>query len=267
MTLIPIYPDANLVPVMTSSTTPEGEALEYPPYNWRSVSYLPFQAFNPSTSGWVSAGANVREDKLLAYKFAQQELITSFAIIPSPEYESPTAWLYQASNDGITWVNLGTFTVLRSSWTQGVQSVFTLNNTTKYLYHRLKITDYLENPDFLVGIKQLLLIGPDSSQDPISWYNDDVIPPPPREIKNVLTQIVTGDKIKIRPMNYKGIVTSYTNICYFHQVKDAERKTYIVSLDKPNKNRLFEIRERDILTIYDAFTNEVVYQHNPEEAL
>lgn len=79
--------------------------------------------------------------------------------------------------------------------------------------------------------------------------------------------LIRYDIIKIRPINYNGIVTSHNMTVYFYNYADVKNKTYIVSIDNPEIGRFFKIRFSDILTITNHLTNQIIYTKSPDDAL
>ena len=73
------------------------------------------------------------------------------------------------------------------------------------------------------------------------------------------------DIIKIRPINYHGIVTGHNQTVYFYNIYDADKQIYEVSLDNPSINRHFIVNFADILTITSHTTHEIIYKKSPDD--
>lgn len=137
--------NADLVPAMTSDTAPSGIVSSSAGFNgnpaWTMFDH------NPAT-GWISLAAPTAWAQ---YQFAAAQVITEYALtVPnslSPVFNpngninesSPSDWIFQGSNDGATWTDLDTQTGI--SWFVGERKLFTIPNTTAYLYYRVLMTN------------------------------------------------------------------------------------------------------------------------------
>jgi len=133
----------NLVPTMTGSTTPSGEASASAAYDsntqgWRAFdgnASMPWVVASPTRTGWVR------------YKFASPVVVSGFSIQNRDENTtwicSPASFSLQGSNDGNSWTTLGSFT--NSDNTRAYKATYATDNTTAYQYYRLNITDVLQS--------------------------------------------------------------------------------------------------------------------------
>ena len=146
---------APLIPVMTSNTTPSGVASaisEYSNYH----AYYAFRNLYDNTSNsecWHandSKGAS-HSNLWLMYKFPKAVTVKKFRIFYV--YTTAVNYKIQGSNDGNTFVDLGTFTTIR-----GEEQI---QNTNAYLYYRLFITTQTTSPSTIFGgcVRDLQLYG------------------------------------------------------------------------------------------------------------
>lgn len=133
----------NLVPIMTGSTTPSGEATASAAYDsntqgWRVFdgnAAMPWVVGSPTRTGWVR------------YKFTSPVVVRGFSIQNRDEDTtwicSPASFSLQGSNDGNSWTSLGSFT--NTNNTRAYKATYTTDNTTAYQYYQVNITDVLQS--------------------------------------------------------------------------------------------------------------------------
>lgn len=129
----------NLIPAMTSNTSPSGEAHGSPNNAdaWRAFDHN-------QLGGGIGGYTSPTVPAILQYRFPAAQIVTSYAIFPfnnlaGTDPESPQDWTFEGSNDGGTWDVLDTRTGI-TAWTWGTGNLYSFANTTAYLYYRLNIT-------------------------------------------------------------------------------------------------------------------------------
>ena len=132
----------NVIPTMTSDTSPNGVASASNIYNstfpaWKAFDKNISTAFN----GWVTA--NGRADGLLEYDFTIAKSITKYTIISRsgtiPVLEMPKDWTFEAYDETLAkWVILDTHTNV-INWSYLVKKEFTFTNSNSYKKYRLNI--------------------------------------------------------------------------------------------------------------------------------
>lgn len=154
-----IYADestVNLVPVMTSNTSPFGVASCSENYG----STPPWCAFvGPGVNGWITNGSALPQ--WIGYQFPQATVATQYGINPwsADNFPSrtPTAWKLQGSNDGNSWTDLDSQTSF-TSWRLNTEQLFTITGNSKaFAYYRLYIT--ANGGNGYTGLHQLRLLG------------------------------------------------------------------------------------------------------------
>lgn len=122
------------VPTMTSNTAPYGEA------GATTDSSSAYLAFNGTNASGTSDCWNGTKNNRLYYKFTDPVCIKKVLVANrnnSTVYAVKTL-IVQASNDNITWVDLGTFT---KSDGQSVEDTFEITNSDSYLYYGIYVSD------------------------------------------------------------------------------------------------------------------------------
>lgn len=135
----------NVIPPMTSNTSPSGVASESSKYNG---SYAAWRAFDGGTSkeaeAWVTANGTVTG--WLEYDFPEAKKITKYTILPRAEYvdvnlkQVPKSWTFEAWNEqNSTWDVLDSQQNI-SNWESNVKKEFTFTNTNLYTKYRINIS-------------------------------------------------------------------------------------------------------------------------------
>ena len=132
----PNNPNIALIPEMTSNTTPSGvaSASDEPTYN--TTTYYAYHAFSDDSLWWHS-GTSVTT-RWISYKFNSAKNVKKFTIknVNTSGGGNINSFKLQASNDGSSWIDLGTYT---NSNVNGAESTFNVNNESAYLYYRIYI--------------------------------------------------------------------------------------------------------------------------------
>lgn len=132
---------ADLIPVMTSDTTPSGIASASQSY----VDALPWKAFNENGAYYSHSWQTTNPTGWLAYEFSSPKIITKYTLLySSTEFFQWNLWAKTWTFEGWDstlnqWVVLDTRTNI-TDWQNGVKKDFTFNNTTSYLKYRINIT-------------------------------------------------------------------------------------------------------------------------------
>ena len=144
-----------LIPVMTSNTTPSGVVSAISEYSI-SPAYYAFRNLYDDTTNTECWQANdskgtSHSNLWLMYKFPEAVTVKKFRI--RYVYTSAVNYKIQGSNDGNTFVDLGTFTTIT-----GEEQI---QNTNAYLYYRLLITTQTTSSPNVFGgcVRDLQLYG------------------------------------------------------------------------------------------------------------
>ena len=153
-----LWQPKGLVPVMTSNTTPYGEAFASDIYN-NNDSYAPWRMFNALDDGWVSNHyKETSPSYTVGYKFVNPTCVRRFKIqVPNA---SPREFDLVASNDGSTWHPLQSY-VIDSVPTAGDIFYFDVDEyNSYYIHYQLKIkTSYGYNNINCAGLNELQFYG------------------------------------------------------------------------------------------------------------
>lgn len=150
----------NLIPKMTSDTSPSGIASSSSNHINEYQEYKPWLAFNHTTSGhldswFIQAGTTTG---WLAYEFDEPKIIAKYTIEPRDYYgeislkEIPKDWRFEGW-DGEKWVILDSRTNV-TKWTYKTKNEFTFDNSTAYKKYRLNITANNGHPT-MTGLGEL----------------------------------------------------------------------------------------------------------------
>ncbi len=147
----------NLIPAMTSNTSPSGVASASSFYNdsngWYHPAWYAFDHTNNSTgNGWISS--NFSTTGWLEYDFAKEECIAKYTIISrNPVYdikELPKNWTFEAFDEiANEWKVLDT-QINITDWTNNVKKEFTFSNNKQYHKYRINITANNGNANVVV---------------------------------------------------------------------------------------------------------------------
>ena len=130
----------NLIPDMTSSTTPSGVASASSEDNSSAAAYKAMDSDDTGT--FWAPGTPYTAPYWIQYKFDTAEASTGYTIIALTDPSTtPNTWTLEASNTGAF---SGEETILDTqsgvTWTTRESKSFYFSNTTPYLYYRLNIT-------------------------------------------------------------------------------------------------------------------------------
>ncbi|QNR65554.1 discoidin domain-containing protein [Paenibacillus peoriae] len=127
----------NLIPTMTSNTTPSGITSASTEYGDRWKAWNAFDHL-VDDYGWVAASGNTTG--WLCYKFPSSIRITRYTITmrSGSHAESPNTWTFEASSDGAAWSVLDTRSNI--SFSTNLSQSFDFTNGAPYSYYRINIT-------------------------------------------------------------------------------------------------------------------------------
>ncbi|MCU5501827.1 discoidin domain-containing protein [Bacillus cereus] len=136
----------NLIPAMTSNTTPYGEAFASNPQNISDtgsrLAYFVFDRNLKNSWGGNSVGG---PPCWIGYKFENKTNINKYSIFvgSSATVAHPQSWIFQGSNDGEVYEDL--HTVLNQKFKENEKKEFSFVNNENFLYYRIYCTKLLWN--------------------------------------------------------------------------------------------------------------------------
>jgi hypothetical protein len=144
----------NLIPVMTSNTTPSGIA--------SASSYVansePWKAFDnePGSNYWWQGSSNNSPNEWLAYEFPTNQIVNAYSIkkIQGAVGGTPTEWTFEGW-DGSSWIILDEQTLSDSDWDTSPIYEFNINNNVAYKKYRINIKKYVAMSAWPPRIAQL----------------------------------------------------------------------------------------------------------------
>ncbi len=137
----------NIIPIMTSNTTPSGVAFASVNNN------IAFQAFNGEITTAYVVSTNVVPCQV-GYDFATGVVVYGYNISSNDTF-GIKSWRFEGWN-GTGWVVLDTRTNI-TSWQLDLVKKFTFSNTTKYSKYQLNIL--VRNSSLLIQIAALEMLG------------------------------------------------------------------------------------------------------------
>lgn len=146
----------NLIPVMTSNTTPSGEASASSSYS----GFEAWKAFNGIADGGWQADSGTSWWLMYDFGETSKALVTKYSITASTNAgnaRSPKNWTFEGSNDGIQWSVLDT-QVNQINWTVGLVREYSFNNEYSFRYYRLNISAN-NTTDVYTNVGELKLFG------------------------------------------------------------------------------------------------------------
>lgn len=141
----------NLIPTMTSDTSPSGKASASDFHtNADGTTQPAYYAFDYSVSKLSCWLANNQRSGWLEYEFSDEKTITKYTLQPRnwAEYvwQSPKDWTFEAwDEEEGTWVVLDTQTSI-TDWNVSSKKEFTFENTNSYLKYRINVSAIVDNP-------------------------------------------------------------------------------------------------------------------------
>lgn len=139
----------NIVPTMTSDTSPSGAASS----NIASfVSGEPFRAFDKNINTQFHSLSGVKMG-WLTYEFAEPERVMSYSLLGQSAQlgRAPRDWTFEGSDDGIDWTVLDVQS--NQSFTSGVKKMYSCKHIGTYKFYRINVT--ANNGDTYLTISEL----------------------------------------------------------------------------------------------------------------
>jgi hypothetical protein len=126
-----------IIPIMTSKTAPNGQVSSSGIYS----GYYDYTAFNrvvgSASNSWISSSVI----SWISYKFTEAKSIKRYSLMSSNNLATafPKNWTFEGSNDALEWTVLDT-QVNQTGWGIYEKRVFSIDNSSSYLYYRINIT-------------------------------------------------------------------------------------------------------------------------------
>jgi len=131
-----VDPCRNIVPAMTSNTTPDGEASAD---SVLGTANKAFKAFDHLLTVGYWSPSNTAYPHWVQYKFPFAKTIKSYAIYKVAAIFAPSAWTVQGSNNGSTWTTIDTRSA--QTWTGSeTHKEFNITTPGSYQYYRFNFT-------------------------------------------------------------------------------------------------------------------------------
>lgn len=125
----------NLIPIMTSNTTPSGIASAS---SIHTTNYDAWEAFDKIKTNCWSTLSN--STGWIKYEFSEPQKISKYTILSAGSVaRCPKNWTFEGSNDGVNWTVLDTRTNI-TVWSGTVKNEFVFNNTNLYIAYRINIS-------------------------------------------------------------------------------------------------------------------------------
>ncbi|MEI6627335.1 MAG: hypothetical protein WCL61_01950, partial [bacterium] len=153
----------NLIPTMTSNTSPSGVASCSSAYNGTTDCFKAFAG--SSVAGWLNSGDS---SGFLQYQFTSTQTVARYSIKPwsvdNFPYRSPKTWTFEGSNNGTDWTILDTQTDY-TSWVVNTSSYFNISSPASYLYYRINVASNGNGGSYL-GVQNLSMYALDVLSSP-----------------------------------------------------------------------------------------------------
>ncbi|EON72829.1 discoidin domain-containing protein [Lysinibacillus sphaericus] len=137
----------NLIPTMTSPTSPSGKC------SASSQGNSPHLAFDRADTRWITA-VDVGGKATLSYEFPSTTVVNKYSVkyYASYVYHCIKSWTFEGSMDGNNWTILDTRKNI-SDWILAQDNIkeFTFTNADEYLMYRLNITETISGNFVTVG--------------------------------------------------------------------------------------------------------------------
>jgi len=169
-----VAPSEDLIPTMTSNTSPEGVVSAS---NVFGSGYEAWRAFNDSIEGVNSAWGSDSTADWISYEFSSPTIISGYSLSPRNYVATatlegmPKDWTFEGW-DGTQWIVLDTRSGI-TNWETGIKKTFNFNNETYYIKYRLNIASINGHTGVILG--ELEMFGPATSTLEIApitseWY-------------------------------------------------------------------------------------------------
>ncbi|KGA38970.1 hypothetical protein KU75_25525, partial [Pectobacterium odoriferum] len=150
--------DGSIVPAMSSNIAPSGQVIsQSSSYNSAFMGWKAFDAIDSGDSSrWSSLGS---APQWLSVAFDVEKTIADYSITHRNATNlggNPTAWIFQGSNDGVTWVDIDSRK--GEVFSPNMENRITLANPVTHRYYRIYVTA-VSNGNF-VTIQEFKLFEP-----------------------------------------------------------------------------------------------------------
>ncbi|MBQ4766426.1 hypothetical protein F9U42_04670, partial [Pectobacterium versatile] len=150
--------DGSIVPTMSSNIAPSGQVIsQSSSYNSAFMGWKAFDAIDSGDSSrWSSLGS---APQWLSVAFDVEKTIADYSITHRNATNlggNPTAWIFQGSNDGVTWVDIDSRK--GEVFSPNMENRITLANPVTHRYYRIYVTA-VSNGNF-VTIQEFKLFEP-----------------------------------------------------------------------------------------------------------
>lgn len=148
------------VPTMTSNTTPSGECIATSYYNSTLAPWKAFDKVTTDTNSCWCSGANSTTNQRLGYHFTSSlacRLVKWVSRYGQSYSAAPKNYKIQGSNDGSTWVTLGTF--VNNDNNPNIEHTNIINNQTNYSYYCLFAVDKNSDGFNYIAVGELQFYG------------------------------------------------------------------------------------------------------------
>ncbi|WP_379059408.1 discoidin domain-containing protein [Pectobacterium brasiliense] len=153
--------DGSVVPAMSSNIAPSGQIIsQSSSYN---AAFMGWKAFDNNYTGDISRWSSLRSaPQWLSVAFDVEKTIADYSITHRDATNlggNPTAWIFQGSADGVTWVDIDSRK--DETFSPNMEKRITLTEPVTYRYYRVYVTA-VSNGNF-VTIQALKLFEPKSN--------------------------------------------------------------------------------------------------------
>lgn len=149
----------NVIPVMTSDTSPSGKAASDSVWD---NNHPAWEAFDHDTTSTTSAWASKQSSKKgwLSYEFNEKKCIAKYTVTPrniaDRITQSPKNWTFEALDETTgEWIVLDTQTNV-TDWKAGVKKEFEITNNLKYNAYRINVTANNSGSDLVIGELEMM---------------------------------------------------------------------------------------------------------------
>lgn len=184
------------IPIMTSNTTPNGEAITD---SINPNGYLAWNAFDSvltNSSMWAIKQNDILP-RYLGYKFQTAKTIGGYSLYynwTSAGFNAtPNSWTFEGSNDGINWTVLDTRSGI--TWTLNEEKRFNIGMPQSFLYYRILISSDNGRYNGYIAITEMKMFEVKTSAIPSSWSDySDTLPTVDQFISDGMSDLSALDR-------------------------------------------------------------------------
>lgn len=142
----------NLIPVMTSNTTPSGRASASNEFGSQPAALAFDGQITDPTRAWATNPGFVTG--WLAYEFPESIVVSAYSLVPQTSLvtRTPKDFTFEGSHDGVTWDVLDT-RVGETGWINSEKRVYSFSNDVAYKHYRINIS--ANNGDSYLAIGEM----------------------------------------------------------------------------------------------------------------